>query len=322
MARNHIWMRKPDGTRCKFAISSNEELEVDDDEKTGGGGGGGEDGQGWTGGSYDAGTGIVTFTSDDGLGFATGDLRGAAGADGATGPQGPQGDQGIQGLPGADGADGATGAQGPQGDQGPQGIQGIQGPAGNDGADGATGPAGADGADGQGVPVGGTAGQVLEKIDGTDYNTQWATPSGGGSSGLLSVAKAFTSSAGTSLDDVEAAIGWNATTFNTGSDVSVSGSTWTIANAGTYEFGMWLMCDNGNRTELQIRTYLNGVEQTAERVGNYVSRDADQDLGGIYKNYVAQLSASDTVQFRGFGDTDGTCVVQANGTYVVVKRLL
>jgi len=33
---------------------------------------------------------------------------------------------------------------------------------------------GADGADGQGVPVGGTAGQVLEKIDGTDYNTQWA----------------------------------------------------------------------------------------------------------------------------------------------------
>lgn len=43
---------------------------------------------------------------------------------------------------------------------------------------GTTGPAGADGADGQGVPGGGTAGQVLEKIDATDYNTQWATPSG------------------------------------------------------------------------------------------------------------------------------------------------
>jgi hypothetical protein len=41
----------------------------------------GADGLGFTGGSYDAGTGVVTFTSDDGLGFATGDLRGADGAD-------------------------------------------------------------------------------------------------------------------------------------------------------------------------------------------------------------------------------------------------
>jgi hypothetical protein len=42
----------------------------------------GDDALGWTGGSYDAGTGTVTFTSDDGLGFSTDDLRGAAGADG------------------------------------------------------------------------------------------------------------------------------------------------------------------------------------------------------------------------------------------------
>ena len=32
------------------------------------------------------------------------------------------------------------------------------------------------GAPGEGVPAGGTAGQVLRKIDGTDYNTEWATP--------------------------------------------------------------------------------------------------------------------------------------------------
>lgn len=36
-----------------------------------------------------------------------------------------------------------------------------------------------------GVPVGGTAGQVLAKIDGTNYNTQWVTSSG--SSGVSSV---------------------------------------------------------------------------------------------------------------------------------------
>ena len=60
----------------------------------------GTDGDGWTGGSYNAGTGVVTFASDDNLGFATGDLRGAAGSDGAPG------------APGADGADGNDGADG------------------------------------------------------------------------------------------------------------------------------------------------------------------------------------------------------------------
>ena len=39
---------------------------------------------------------------------------------------------------------------------------------------------GTNGTNGQGVPTGGTAGQVLAKIDGTDYNTEWINPSGGG----------------------------------------------------------------------------------------------------------------------------------------------
>jgi len=44
----------------------------------------GTNGTGFTGGSYNASTGVVTFTSDDGLGFSTTDLRGADGADGST----------------------------------------------------------------------------------------------------------------------------------------------------------------------------------------------------------------------------------------------
>ena len=43
----------------------------------------GEDGKGWTGGSYDDETGIVTFTSNDGLGFSTDDIRGSSGSAGA-----------------------------------------------------------------------------------------------------------------------------------------------------------------------------------------------------------------------------------------------
>jgi hypothetical protein len=38
---------------------------------------------------------------------------------------------------------------------------------------GPTGPAGADGENGVGVPPGGDAGDILAKVDGTDYNTEW-----------------------------------------------------------------------------------------------------------------------------------------------------
>lgn len=66
---------------------------------------------------------------------------------------------------------------GPKGTRGPAGADGadstVPGPAGADGADG---PAGADGADGEGVPTGGTAGQILSKTTETDYDTQWTDP--------------------------------------------------------------------------------------------------------------------------------------------------
>lgn len=52
--------------------------------------------------------------------------------------------------------------------------------AGGVGATGATGATGAAGADGQGVPVGGTTGQVLSKNSNTDYDTEWSTVSGTG----------------------------------------------------------------------------------------------------------------------------------------------
>lgn len=52
---------------------------------------------------------------------------------------------------------------------------------------GPPGPPGADGADGIGVPPGGSAGQVLTKLDGTDYNTTWSTPAGGGGAVTITV---------------------------------------------------------------------------------------------------------------------------------------
>ena len=114
------------------------------------------------------------------------------------GPKGDKGDTGAQGV---------TGPQGPQGEQGEQGIQGpasspapapsvsvgttTTGAAGSNASvvdgdagtglllnftvpQGATGPTGPQGSVGPGVASGGSVGQALVKVDGTDYNTQWA----------------------------------------------------------------------------------------------------------------------------------------------------
>jgi hypothetical protein len=81
--------------------------------------------------------------------------------------KGQKGDKGDKGEPGEKGERGIPGYPGSQGQRGPQGF---------------TGPAGPAGAPGEGVPAGGTTGQVLSKIDGTDYNTEWVDQTGGGGS--------------------------------------------------------------------------------------------------------------------------------------------
>ena len=57
------------------------------------------------------------------------------------------------------------------------GPVGPQGPA---GATGPTGATGATGAPGQGVPAGGTTGQILAKNSNTDYDTEWVADAGTG----------------------------------------------------------------------------------------------------------------------------------------------
>jgi len=68
---------------------------------------------------------------------------------------------------------------GPPGPQGEPGKDGAQGPAGADGKDGAPGRDGVDGAPGEGVPAGGTTGQILAKKSTADYDTEWVDPQEG-----------------------------------------------------------------------------------------------------------------------------------------------
>ena len=124
---------------------------------------------------------------------------GPQGIQGEVGPAGPQGEQGIQGIQGIQGPAGPQGEQGiqgevgPAGPAGPQGEQGIQGevgpagPAGPQGEQGIQGVAGADGVDGEdgeGVPVGGTTGQVLAKASNTDFDTEWVDAAEGTFTGV------------------------------------------------------------------------------------------------------------------------------------------
>jgi hypothetical protein len=85
------------------------------------------------------------------------------------------------------GPTGPVGPAGPEGAVGPVGPTGPVGPAGSVGPIGPIGPTGANGMNGLGVPTGGTANQVLAKVDGTDYNTAWVTPAAGGASELQKI---------------------------------------------------------------------------------------------------------------------------------------
>lgn len=136
---------------------------------------------------------------------------------GAPGPVGPAGPAGPTGPAGPIGPTGPAGPMGPAGPTGPAGadstVPGPTGPAGATGPTGpagATGPTGATGATGAGVPTGGTTNQVLRKKSAADYDTEWATPSGGGGASLLArkvhnpaTATAYTS-ASTLPTDVDA----------------------------------------------------------------------------------------------------------------------
>ena len=107
--------------------------------------------------------------------------QGATGPTGATGPQGSQGATGVSGTPGVSGVQGATGSEGPTG---------------------ATGSTGQPGESGEGVPAGGTTGQLLAKATSADFDSEWIDAPTVASSGVVSVLVATGSEARPAADMV------------------------------------------------------------------------------------------------------------------------
>ncbi len=90
------------------------------------------------------------------------------------------------------------------------------------------GATGTNGTNGQGVPTGGTTGQVLSKINATDFNTQWTTPSAGGSG--AQVALIATKTSGSQV------LG-QADGTNTGSLITFNNQVTSNATLGSYNTG-------------------------------------------------------------------------------------
>jgi hypothetical protein len=153
----------------------------------------------------------------------------------------------------------------------------------------------------------------------------WATPAGGGGS-LYELVKCKGNLSSASFANAESALVWNSPAIGSGSsNVSISGSEITIDTAGTYKFTVALRTDSNNRTELFVKTYIDTggglTEDTDEIVSDYVSRDADQDTGAVTLITALELDAEDVVEFRGEGDTDGTCVGLDAGTILLIERV-
>jgi len=121
------------------------------------------------------------------------------------------------------------------------------------GADGAPGTNGTNGTNGVGVPAGGTANQVLAKIDATNYNTQWVNPAAGsgtvtsvngtGSNGVTVSGGPITNSGSltiglgaitpTSVASAGSVTGSNLSGTNTGDQTSVTGNAGTATTLQT-----------------------------------------------------------------------------------------
>ena len=118
----------------------------------------------------------------------TAGTSGTSGTSGLAGAPGTSGTSGLAGAPGTSGTSGTSGLAGAPGTSGTSGLAGAPGTSGTSGLAGAPGTSGTSGTSGEGtsgtsgigIPTGGNANQVLAKIDGTDYNTQWVDQTGGG----------------------------------------------------------------------------------------------------------------------------------------------
>lgn len=148
------------------------------------------------------------------------------------------------------------------------------------------------------IPAGGTAGQVLSKVDGDDYDVQWAASGGGGSSGMLFELDTTVTTDLNSSTDVEgeagatagAPVGTLTVTGDVASDWMPSQKVLTLTTDGTF-YGLLarrLLCGTLPAAGYILDIGLGGVTGGATNfglilIGYQPGGAADEPTGlGIY----------------------------------------
>ena len=194
-------------------------------------------------------------------------------------------------------------------------IPGPAGPMGSQGLTGPQGPAGTPGANGQGVPVGGTTGQVLAKVDGSDYNTQWVTPSA--SAAAYPYVELYVSN--TSIQAIPDLLGGTSSTLLTFSATNnpnaslTGGNTWngsvfTVGTAGWYEIDVQIVgvTNAGGLSSNGVDFFIdkNNTVGASKTGALYRNVRNSQPSETILKNNSTLhtrifLNAGDNIRFRG-----------------------
>lgn len=194
-------------------------------------------------------------------------------------------------------------------------IRGEQGVPGEQGEPGEPGTNGTNGLNGIGVPVGGTAGQVLSKVDGQNYNTEWVTPESGG--GISTVATSDSNSVdfsgnGSIASPLSAEVkvsadSNNALELRSGGLFAPTGSVGPAGNPGKSAYT--IAVENGfSGTETEWLASLKGTPGTGVPVGGATGQVLTKVNGADYNVQWSSpvggstyIEATESVNFTGLG---------------------
>jgi len=205
---------------------------------------------------------------------------------------------------------------GPMGPQGPAGVNGTNG------------------TNGVGVPTGGTTGQVLAKVNGTDYNTQWVTPSSGSSSTVLvhaiSTATSQTFPIGGNAVVPDVATCFNNVVTNIGSAYNSGTGLFVVPTSGFYLFSIQVIAQTPNNIALcpmidiennfaAVAGFDNDIFGTTTTSGFF--RTGTQNRGQLTSQVF--LTAGQTISIR-FQNTSSVVALNnttTGSTYLVITKM-
>ncbi|GAA4652539.1 hypothetical protein GCM10023116_48230 [Kistimonas scapharcae] len=199
---------------------------------------------------------------------------------------------------------GVPGDKGDTGDIGDSAYQ-VWLDAGNSGTeadfiDSLKGDPGDKGSPGPGLPPGGTAGQMIEKVDGTDYNTQWVDPASGGLSSVYMCNLNLHSD----VTNFPLTVGYVWVAH--GSDVVYSNSKWYFATAGIYEVFVQIKCLK-TFTTLTIKHGSSSIATMTEENGRYTNT-----------SQIISVSSNDYIELI----LTGSITNSRPNSYLTIKKLV